>query len=69
MVAELSVETRLMGRKLASTAHKDPTDAAQVPPSVMQEAIGKPELAHDDIHHNRERRHSLKTSQEVHHGL
>ncbi|KAH8156741.1 hypothetical protein CIB48_g11507 [Xylaria polymorpha] len=49
--------------------HKDPTDAAQVPPSVMQKAVGKPTILHDDVNHGRERRHSLKTSQEVEHGL
>ncbi|KAI0454361.1 hypothetical protein F5B21DRAFT_243015 [Xylaria acuta] len=49
--------------------NKDPTDAAQVPPSVMQNTIGKPSIQHDDVHHGRERRHSLKTSQELEHGL
>ncbi|KAI1128825.1 hypothetical protein F5Y10DRAFT_291610 [Nemania abortiva] len=48
---------------------RDPTDAAQVPPSVMQKAIGKPSIEHDDMHHGRERRHSLKTDQETYHGL
>ncbi|KAI0914002.1 hypothetical protein F4823DRAFT_475087 [Ustulina deusta] len=53
----------------ADSTNKDPTDAAQVPPSIMQEAIGKPSIEHDDVNHGYERRHSLKTSQEVHHGL
>ncbi|KAI1112644.1 hypothetical protein F5Y14DRAFT_250218 [Nemania sp. NC0429] len=50
-----------------SLAHKDPTDAAQVPPSALQQAIGKPTTEHDD--HGHLRRHSLKTHQEVHFGL
>ncbi|TGJ81460.1 hypothetical protein E0Z10_g7301 [Xylaria hypoxylon] len=53
----------------SSTIHKDPTDAAQVPPSTMQAAIGRPSVEHGDQHHGRERRHSLKTSQETHRGL
>ncbi|KAJ2965487.1 hypothetical protein NUW58_g10874 [Xylaria curta] len=57
------------GNKTYGAGSKDPTDAAQVPPSTMQKAIGKPSVEHDDVHHGRERRHSLKTSQEVAHGL
>ncbi|KAI1737016.1 hypothetical protein F4680DRAFT_237069 [Xylaria scruposa] len=53
----------------SSHMHKDPTDAAQVPPSVLQQTIGKPTVMHDDTHHGRERRHSLKSHQEVEHGL
>ncbi|KAI1428636.1 hypothetical protein F5Y12DRAFT_710933 [Xylaria sp. FL1777] len=53
----------------SGSMRKDPTDAAQVPPSIMQAAIGKPSVEHDDVHHGRERRHSLKTSQETHRGL
>ncbi|PGH09865.1 hypothetical protein AJ79_05591 [Helicocarpus griseus UAMH5409] len=41
-------------------ANKDPTDAAQVPPSVMSKHIGHPEVAHDDHTHDRARRHSTK---------
>ncbi|OJD12339.1 hypothetical protein AJ78_07046 [Emergomyces pasteurianus Ep9510] len=40
--------------------NRDPTDAAQVPPSVMSKHIGAPEVAHDDLTHERERRHSVK---------
>ncbi|KAI0813369.1 hypothetical protein GGR55DRAFT_677013 [Xylaria sp. FL0064] len=53
----------------SSTMNKDPRDAAQVPPSTMQRAIGGPTIEHDDVHHGRERRHSLKTSQETHRGI
>ncbi|KAH6985911.1 hypothetical protein BKA56DRAFT_670136 [Ilyonectria sp. MPI-CAGE-AT-0026] len=49
-------------------AHRDPTDAAQVPPSVMQQHIGKPTVAHDDHSHDRARRHSV-SHQEDHRGL
>ncbi|KAM5352395.1 hypothetical protein ACJ41O_005118 [Fusarium nematophilum] len=49
-------------------AGRDPTDATQVPPSVMQKHIGAPEVAHD--HHDAEhsRRHSV-SHQERHRGL
>jgi hypothetical protein len=47
---------------------KDPTDAAQVPPSVLRKSIGEPELAHDDPAHGRSERHSV-SHQETHRGL
>lgn len=47
---------------------KDPTDAAQVPPSVLRKSIGEPELAHDDPSHGRSERHSV-SHQETHRGL
>ncbi|PGH05052.1 hypothetical protein GX51_03150 [Blastomyces parvus] len=40
--------------------NKDPTDAAQVPPSVMSKHVGAPEVAHNDPKHDRMRRHSAK---------
>ena len=49
-------------------AHKDPTDAAQVPPSVLQKHVGGVHVAHDDHSHDRERRHSV-SHQEQHRGL
>ncbi|KAK3360324.1 hypothetical protein B0T25DRAFT_565229 [Lasiosphaeria hispida] len=49
--------------------HKDPTDAAQVPPSVLQQHIGAPVIGHDDHSHNRERRNSTQTHQETHRGI
>ncbi|KPM37077.1 hypothetical protein AK830_g9505 [Neonectria ditissima] len=48
--------------------HKDPTDAAQVPPSVMQQHIGAPTVAHDKHDHEHARRHSV-SHQEQHRGL
>ncbi|KAK6842528.1 Collagen alpha-5(VI) chain [Apiospora arundinis] len=52
-----------------STGHKDPHDAAQVPPSVMQKHVGGPVMEHDDHSHDRERRHSTQTHQEKHSGI
>ncbi|KAI5462475.1 hypothetical protein BGZ63DRAFT_383905 [Mariannaea sp. PMI_226] len=49
-------------------AHKDPTDAAQVPPSVMQKHIGPPVIAHDNPTRDHARRHSV-SHQEQHRGL
>ncbi|KAK7419342.1 hypothetical protein QQZ08_010875 [Neonectria magnoliae] len=48
--------------------HKDPTDAAQVPPSVLQQHIGAPTVAHDKHEHDHARRHSV-SHQEQHRGL
>jgi len=49
-------------------AHKDPTDAAQVPPSVLQKHIGHPVVEHGDEGHDRTKRHSI-SHQEQHRGL
>ncbi|KAF4343308.1 period circadian [Fusarium beomiforme] len=48
-------------------AQRDPTDAAQVPPSVLQKYVPS-EIAHDDPHSDHARRHS-STHQETHKGL
>ncbi|KAK1995760.1 hypothetical protein LX36DRAFT_682870 [Colletotrichum falcatum] len=48
---------------------KDPTDASQVPPSVLAKHIGEPEIAHDDHGHGRARRNSKVSHQETHRGL
>ncbi|KAK4121046.1 hypothetical protein N657DRAFT_601806 [Parathielavia appendiculata] len=50
-------------------AHRDPTDAAQVPPSVLRNHLGDPSIEHDDTTHHRERRHSTKTPQETFSGV
>lgn len=50
-------------------AAKDPTDAAQVPPSVLAKHIGEPQIAHDDDGHNRARRNSKVSAQDLHRGL
>ncbi|PGH13443.1 hypothetical protein AJ80_06312 [Polytolypa hystricis UAMH7299] len=48
------------GTTTTTTTKKDPSDAAQVPPSVMAKAIGLPLVEHDDPTHDRARRHSAK---------
>ncbi|KAK1783409.1 hypothetical protein QBC45DRAFT_316005 [Copromyces sp. CBS 386.78] len=50
-------------------APRDPTDAAQVPPSVLRKSIGEPVIEHEDHGHHRERRNSLKTHQETYSGI
>lgn len=47
---------------------RDPTDATQVPPSVMQQHVGAPTIEHNDATHDRDRRHSV-SHQEQHRGL
>ncbi|KAK5987171.1 hypothetical protein PT974_11289 [Cladobotryum mycophilum] len=51
-----------------TTTARDPTDAAQVPPSVLRKHIGEPTIEHNDAKHDRERRHSV-SHQEQHRGL
>ncbi|ROV96489.1 hypothetical protein VSDG_05441 [Cytospora chrysosperma] len=53
----------------SSSTHKDPTDAAQVPPSVMREAVGDPLIEHEDGSHGREGRHQSISHQEAHRGI
>ncbi|UKZ72979.1 hypothetical protein TrVFT333_000616 [Trichoderma virens FT-333] len=50
------------------TTAKDPTDAAQVPPSVLRKHIGEPTIEHGDSTYDRVRRHSV-SHQEQHRGL
>jgi len=50
-------------------AHKDPTDAAQVPPSVLAQTKGAPVVEHDDTRNSRERRHGSVSHQAHGHGL
>lgn len=52
-----------------STLHKDPTDASQVPPSVMQKHVGGPTIEHEDHSHDRARRNSQATHQENFSGI
>jgi len=49
--------------------YRDPTDAAQVPPSVLRKHVGGPTIEHDDATHHRERRNSIKTHQETFSGI
>ncbi|KAK0719503.1 hypothetical protein B0H67DRAFT_154419 [Lasiosphaeris hirsuta] len=57
------------GSNCNNLRHKDPTDAAQVPPSVLQQHIGAPVIGHEDYAHNRERRNSTQTHQETYRGM
>jgi len=50
----------------SGTGHKDPRDASHVPPSVMREHIGEPEILHDDKHANHAGRHGSLSHQEQH---
>ena len=50
----------------SSLAHKDPTDAAQVPPSVLREHVGDPDIVHNDPHHGHDQRHGSVSHQEAH---
>jgi hypothetical protein len=51
------------------SGHRDPTDAAQVPPSVLKKHLGGPSIEHEDTTHHRERRNSIKTHQESFSGI
>ncbi|KAH8671304.1 hypothetical protein BX600DRAFT_509986 [Xylariales sp. PMI_506] len=53
----------------ASSTARDPTDAAQVPPSVMRKHIGDPSIMHGDASHQRDRRNSQASAQDIHRGL
>jgi len=53
----------------AATYTKDPTDAAQVPPSILQKHVGEPAIHHDDVTHDRARRNSVSTHQEAFRGV
>lgn len=57
------------GTGTTSLAHKDPTDAAQVPPSVLREHVGDPIIEHGDHTHAREARHQSVSHQEAHRGI
>jgi len=49
--------------------HKDVHDAAQIPPSVFAAHHGEPEILHNDLTHDRARRHSIVSHQEQHSGI
>lgn len=68
MEAVLSVETALMRRFPISTSsdHKDPTDAAHVPPSVLAQHIGQPTVLHNDPNSRHAERHGSLSQQETH---
>ncbi|KAK1975742.1 hypothetical protein LZ30DRAFT_604962, partial [Colletotrichum cereale] len=56
-------------RDTTSGVAKDPTDASQVPPSVLAKHIGEPQIAHEDHGHGRARRNSKVSAQDTHRGL
>ncbi|QYS94928.1 hypothetical protein H0G86_002246 [Trichoderma simmonsii] len=70
--SDLDNSKTFMGDKTFSqsdrTTAKDPTDAAQVPPSVLRKHIGEPTIEHDNANYDRVRRHSV-SHQEQHRGL
>lgn len=61
--------TNPLRNRSGSTYNKDPTDAAQVPPSVLQQHVPGPVPEHADALHHRERRNSTKTHQESFSGI
>lgn len=48
---------------------RDPTDAAQVPPSVLRQHVGDPSVEHGDISHRRSDRHQSLSHQDAHRGI
>ncbi|KAH8911927.1 hypothetical protein BR93DRAFT_33822 [Coniochaeta sp. PMI_546] len=62
-------KTYQSGTHGSGIGHRDPTDAAQVPPSVLRQTIGDPVVEHDDHHHGRDRRNSSATHQERYSGV
>ncbi|KAK4214748.1 hypothetical protein QBC37DRAFT_386920 [Rhypophila decipiens] len=48
---------------------RDPTDAAQVPPSVLQQHLGEPTIEHEHKHDSSARRNSVKSHQERFSGI
>jgi len=54
---------------MSGQGYRDPTDAAQAPPSVLQQHLGNPSVEHGDHTHQRARRNSVKTDQETFRGL
>ncbi|KAF3760803.1 hypothetical protein M406DRAFT_358346 [Cryphonectria parasitica EP155] len=49
--------------------HRDPRDAAQVPPSVLRQHVGEPAIEHDDHAHGRSERHQSMSHQDAHRGI
>ncbi|CAK7211796.1 hypothetical protein SBRCBS47491_001241 [Sporothrix bragantina] len=57
------------GSGVAATGQRDPTDAAQVPPSVLAKHLGEPTLDHGDVNHDRIRRNSATSHQDTFRGI
>ncbi|KAL8376199.1 hypothetical protein RB595_007349 [Gaeumannomyces hyphopodioides] len=62
-------KTYRSGNATTAMTGRDPLDAAQVPPSVMQKHLGEPVVEHDDHGHDRARRNSRATAQENFRGI
>lgn len=58
MEAKPLAETVLMRKHVHA---KDPSDAAQVPPSVMRDHIGAPAVLHNDPHAKHAERHGSRS--------
>ncbi|CAK7272358.1 hypothetical protein SEPCBS119000_005080 [Sporothrix epigloea] len=51
------------------SGHRDPTDAAQVPPSVLAQHVGEPIVGHGGVANDRIRRNSSTSHQETFRGI
>lgn len=45
--------------------NRDPRDAAHVPPSVLAQHLGEPQIMHDDPNHNRASRHGSTVGNDI----
>lgn len=61
---QLTIAAPLRSATTGTHMSKDPTDAAQVPPSVMRKTLGDPVVEHDDHLHARDERHRRASAQE-----
>lgn len=71
MYQEILTRTRAgTGVSGTTTAgYRDPTDAAQVPPSVLAQHVGEPVIGHGDTGYDRVRRNSSTSHQETFRGI
>ncbi|KAK1771127.1 hypothetical protein QBC33DRAFT_232391 [Phialemonium atrogriseum] len=61
--------SRTLGSNRTYQTGRDPTDASQVPPSVLRRHLGDPSIEHGDRAHDRARRNSVATDQEAFRGI
>ena len=52
-------------RSTSGAGSKDPRDAAHVPPSVLAQQLGTPQIMHDDHQHNRAGRHGSTVGDDI----
>jgi hypothetical protein len=50
---------------VTGTGKRDPRDAAHVPPSVLAQQLGEPQIMHDDHTHNRAGRHGSTVGDDI----